>query len=231
MDTNHKSDLIFKEVDFDPFAGSEVTIPTTEPQREIWTNVQIGGDPANCSYNESVSLLLEGPFNFEVFRKSVDAVIVRHDALRSTFSNDGLTLKISNSISVEVPLLDFSDHNDAIQKQKVKEVLNAEAEEPFDLIMGPLARIKVIRLNSEKHQLVLSFHHIVCDGWSLGIIMQDLGNYYSAFILGNVPELEPAVSFTEYALSQEKFQSLSQEHLLFSSHSQSQKFSSFPCQN
>ena len=72
MNTNHNSDLIFKDVDFDPFSGSTFKIvPTTEAQREIWTNVQFGGHAANCAYNESVSLHLEGNFNIENLRQAV----------------------------------------------------------------------------------------------------------------------------------------------------------------
>lgn len=205
-DTSHNDDLVFNSVDFDPFAGSEpIRVATTEAQREIWTNVQFGGHAANCAYNESVSLHLNGNFQFEHLQKAVQLLFERHPALRSTFSNDGMEMKISDSVSLDVPLIDLSAFSEEIASAKVKDILIGEAEHDFDLANGPLGKISVIKFNHLKHQLVLTFHHIVCDGWSLGIIMQDLSKMYSALVKGEQYTDEPAISYVEYAIDEQHY--------------------------
>ncbi len=205
-DSNHNNDLVFNSVDFDPFAGSEtIRAATTEAQREIWTNVQFGGHAANCAYNESVSLHLKGIFHVEHLQKAVQLLFERHPALRSTFSDDGMEMQISNSVILEVPLIDLSSISDENVSAKVAEILVGEAEHDFDLAKGPLGKISVVRFNPTKHQLILTFHHIVCDGWSLGIIMQDLSKMYSALVKGIEYIDEPAISYVEYANEEQHY--------------------------
>ena len=94
------SDLYnFKAVDFDPFAGPELerVVPVIEPQSEIWISCLMGGEDANRSYNESVSLRLHGSFNQAAMIKSLEDLINRHEALRSTFSADGKQICIYKS--------------------------------------------------------------------------------------------------------------------------------------
>src|SRR6185503_20623020 len=88
---------------FDPFAGSQIlsAVPSTEPQREVWTSSQIGDD-ANLAYNESVSVLLDGPINADAMAGALQDLVHRHEALRATFSGDGTTMLVN--ASAEVPL-------------------------------------------------------------------------------------------------------------------------------
>lgn len=204
--TNQNNDLVFNSVDFDPFAGSEpLRVATTESQREIWTNVQFGGHAANCAYNESVSLHLNGNFHFEHLKNAVQLLFERHAALRSTFSDDGMEMKISETVILDVPLIDLSAFSDDIKVVKVSNILVGEAEHDFNLAAGPLGKISVIKFNPTKHQLILTFHHIVCDGWSLGIIMQDLSKMYSALVRGEEYSDEPAISYVEYANDEQHY--------------------------
>ena len=195
--------ILYQPVDFDPFEDSNtIVVPTTEAQRELWTNVQIGGHHANCAYNESVSLHLNGDFEVEALRKAVDLLLARHDALRATFSSDGMSMHISPHINFHVPLVDLSVLNKFEAEAEVTRILYDEAEQEFDLENGPLGRIKLLRFSAVSHQLIITFHHIVCDGWSLGIMMQDLGKMYSS-LKKNLPYSdEPAVSYREYALDE-----------------------------
>ncbi|MBK9639078.1 MAG: hypothetical protein IPO63_15275 [Bacteroidetes bacterium] len=94
------SDFTFEAVDFDPFAPNSTTVTSTEAQREIFTSVLLGGDAANCAYNESVTLKILGPLNKELLKDSFAKVVHRHDALRSTFSEDGHDLYISTSLQL-----------------------------------------------------------------------------------------------------------------------------------
>ncbi len=210
MSTPGNDKIIFKEVDFDPFADQEkqsITdpVPTTESQREIWTNVQIGGHAANCAYNESVTLSMTGAFSIDAFRKSVLELFIRHDALRSVFSADGMTLNFRDTIQPDVPIIDLSTLSESDQKLRFNVFIAGEAEYDFDLEHGPLGKITIIKYSDSLHKLVLTFHHIVCDGWSLGIIMQDLGKMYSAFVTGTVYNDEPALSFRKYAIEEQQY--------------------------
>ena len=198
-DQEKNKDLGYIPVDFDPFGNQEkIAVSTTEPQREIFTNVKFGGKSANCAYNESVSLMLEGEFDVDVFRSSVDLLINRHQALRSTFSEDGQSLLIHELMLVDVPLVDVTHLNGEKLNHRITDLLELDSQTEFDLVQGPLARIFVIKKSSRSFQLVLTFHHIICDGWSLGLIMQDISKCYSALSRNEIPDFEDQVKFTQW---------------------------------
>ncbi len=188
----------FEPVDFDPFAPLQLTIPSTEPQREIFTSVLMGGSAANCAYNESVMLRLKGKLDPECMKKAFEAVIHRHDALRSTFSDDGTTLQILASLS-DIPW----KFTDARQETERDVLLNKLCREEtlynFSLTKGPLIRMHLVRFEESDHALLITGHHIVCDGWSLSLIIRDLGNHYSALVKNSSLHAEPALSFADYS--------------------------------
>ncbi|HEX5001325.1 MAG TPA: amino acid adenylation domain-containing protein [Bacteroidia bacterium] len=188
----------FEPVDYDPFIPLG-PVPTTEPQREIIANVLIGGDAANCSYNESVSLTLKGSFDYELYTDAVLLLVARHQALRTKFSNDGLEQTFTQVAETKVDLIDISKLSPKEQHEEVNRRLVSEAETPFDLENGPLYRFSVIRYSEIHHQLILSFHHVICDGWSLGILMQDLGRFYSDLVQGKPFVESPATGFSKFA--------------------------------
>ncbi len=173
---------------FDPFSGPELlaSVPTTEPQREIWTSAQLGPD-ANLAYNESVSVLLRGPLDVPSLERALQELVQRHEVLRSTFSNDGLTLLVA--ASVEVPLV----QHDLTGRPGELEALTVRAvSEPFDLEKGPLVRAQLAKLSPSEHVLVFTAHHIVVDGWSTAVLLGDLARLYSGSALA------PAASFVEW---------------------------------
>lgn len=192
-------------VDFDPFADGELllTAPATESQKEIWASVQMG-DSANCAYNESQSLRLRGQLNLEAFQSAVQQLVQRHEALRTTFSTDGSTLCIVASLPIDIPVIDMSALELQEQEAKVAELLQQEVEQPFDLEHGPLFRAKIIKFHPQEHLVTLTAHHIICDGWSWGVLMPELGQIYSALHQGIGLDLEPADKFSEYAILQEE---------------------------
>jgi amino acid adenylation domain-containing protein len=206
LNNDDKSKLVFQPVDFDPFSdNAPVQIPTTESQREIWTNIQISGHPASCAYNESVSLHLKGKLNVKALQEAVSILFTRHEALRSVFSEDGQSLIIQPHVSVEITLLDFTSLTEAEKQFRISGILDQEVEIEFDLLNGPLARISLIKTGEELYQLILSFHHIICDGWSLGIIMQDLSRIYSQIKNSGTYKDEPAASFVEFAKAENSY--------------------------
>ena len=186
-------------MEFDPFADGELslTIPLTEPQKEIWTSVQMGRE-ANCSFNESVSLKLGGPLEVEHLRQAFRRAVGRHEALRMTFSPDGDRACVGLRLDLEIPLVDLSREDQEARERDLARLLDEEVETPFELAKGPLVRVRIVRLESELHQVLITAHHIVCDGWSIDVLVADLARIYSALVRGEEPDLEPADLFSDY---------------------------------
>jgi len=203
-----ESDYNFQPVEFDPFAGPEIenAVPAIEPQAEIWASCLIGGEEANRSYNESVSLILYGPLAYPSLEKSLQDLLKRHDALRSGFSADGKQLCIFSEGNLQYNFQDISGTESDRQKDLIDQFLVDDAKTSFNLLTGPLFRVNLFKLAHESHHLTLSSHHIICDGWSISIIMQDLGKLYSAGLRSETAQLPAAPSFADYAVKQRAFQ-------------------------
>jgi len=191
------------EVDFDPFATPELAraVPTTDAQRELWLADQLGRE-ASLAFNESISLLLEGTLNLQSLQDSLLALSDRHESLRSTFSADGMSMLISPRGALQAVQVDFSSL-DAQSAADALASLHLDAvRTPFDLVNGPLVRSSLVRLDENTHELVITAHHIVCDGWSFGVISRELMALYRAFSTGqSVTNLPPADSFGDYVLA------------------------------
>jgi amino acid adenylation domain-containing protein len=185
-------------VDYDPFAGADAperVVPTTDVQREIWLAAQLGAE-ASLAYNESVCLRLKGELDSARFQKALQSLMDRHEALRSRVSQDGQNLWIAQQLALSAKTIDISTE----KPEKREKTLQIERENavktPFDLAQGPLVRAVLLRTGPQEHELILTAHHIVCDGWSFGVLMPELMALYSG------QTLKPAESFGAYALSQ-----------------------------
>ena len=194
-------------IDFDPFTGRDIerVAPTIEPQQEIWLSCIIGGPDANRGYNESVSLLLKGSWNQPAMEKSLVELIARHEALRAVFNSDGSEICIYKELPLNLEYEDFSGKTDAEQKESILAFAKKDAATPFDLLNGPLFRFAIFKLDENVHYLTLTAHHIICDGWSVGILLQDLGKLYSSYTLGQEPRLPEAIQFTKYSEAERAF--------------------------
>ena len=175
--------------------------PTTEAQREIFHAVQMG-EEANCSFNESNIIRLDGEIDSSAIKAALADIVARHSALRSTFSEDGNVQYFHPSTRhVEIMEHDFSSitSTSPLAMLPLTLVKNAECSTPFDLTDGPLIRLHLIHLPGQKHELLFTAHHIICDGWSFGMILAELATAYNARKAGQLPKLPPAMSFAEYA--------------------------------
>lgn len=179
--------------------------PLTEAQTEIWLALQMGKE-ASCAFNESFTLQLRGPFNVEHMRRAVQVVIARHEALHLRFSPEGDAQEKTTPVIMNVPLQDFSTLDGTAKDAKVVEILTKEASEPFDLINGPLLRVQILKLAQQEHLLIFSSHHIVCDGWSSGVLLDEISIIYSATCQGKPYQLPEPTPFSEYAIEQTKEQ-------------------------
>lgn len=205
MDSNKVIDIrsSFKAVDFDPFSDGEImrTAPSTESQKEIWLSVQIGGDDANCAYNESVIIIVDGPIEVDLMQQSLKDLVLRHDALRTTLSPDGSTLCIAANSDFDFPFIDLSGHAESQRADKLNQILDHEVTQPFNLEHGPLFQAKIIKTESSEYKLILTGHHIILDGWSTAVVIQDLNEIYTSHWENKTPSLPDASQFSHYALT------------------------------
>jgi amino acid adenylation domain-containing protein len=198
--TERLADQLASQDEFDPFAGPAIlaTAPTTEPQREVWMASQMGVD-GSLAYNESVTVWMKGPLDVDALQASLRDVVERHEALRSTFSADGLTLVVSAGVELPVFTHDAAQLAQDEREAAWEALLVREVTEPFNLVRGPLARAAVFRVGPDEHRVVFTAHHIVCDGWSTAVILREWASSYSARVGSGAPGLPPADSFSAYA--------------------------------
>jgi glutamate-1-semialdehyde aminotransferase/acyl carrier protein len=194
----------------DSASGSTATVsvarefPLTESQMEMWLATQFG-DNASQVFNENILLRLKGKLDLDAIRNSIQQIVDRHEALRTTFSADGEYQRVSPFLSIDVPCVDFCHLDRESREAELENLLTCKFQEPFDLVNGPLVRARIIKVSVEEHLLLLTAHHLVCDGWSIHVILQDLCAMYSAACQGISADLPAPMQFREYA-------SLEREH-------------------
>ena len=190
-----------EQVDYDPFAQGtfNYAVATTEAQREMFLSVMIGGADASRAYNESISIQLNGNINIEHFNRAIQELINRHDILRSTFNNDGTLLFISNEGNANIQLIDLSSKSAAEQKEWITKREVEEVTEEFDLLNGPLSRFTIAKLSNTESYFIFTAHHIICDGWSTSLLMQELSIYYSDLQQGKNFSQQQLPKFYDYA--------------------------------
>jgi amino acid adenylation domain-containing protein len=184
---------------FDVEANLEMVVPATDSQLEIWAACQIGGAEASCAYNNSAAVLLDGPFNLEAMNRAVQLLIDRHQSLRGRFSPDGNSLIIPTRMAADFEYQDLSGVDLAEQEVLIKAQHHQAMTTAMDLLNGPLFKVSVFKQQHEKHRMKLLMHHIIGDGWSLGVILKELGILYTAEVNQVKAELAEAPSFAAYA--------------------------------
>jgi amino acid adenylation domain-containing protein len=193
-------------VDFDPFVDGEIqlTAPATASQQEIWLGVQMSHE-ANLACLLSQSLRFKGLLNTHALQTAFQQLVARHEALRMTFSADGMVLSIAKKIEFVSPIVDLSNLSRAEREIEIDRHQQQAVSQIFDLQHGPLFSTEIIKLSETEHLAILTVHHIICDGWSYGILIAELAQVYSALNTGTAIELEPVEYLSEYAfLEQEK---------------------------
>ena len=183
-----------------PRAAERGTAPVSFAQQRLWVLDQL--IPGNPSYNLSSAYRVRGLLDPEILRQSLAAVIARHETLRTTFPVVGEqpVQRVAASQAPELPVSDVSGLPDSRRKKKAEEWVAAESGRPFDLACGPLLRAALLRVTGREHVLLLTMHHIVSDGWSLGILIRELAQAYEALAAGrpvSLPEL--SIQYGDFA--------------------------------
>ena len=151
-------------------------LPLSFSQQRLWFLNQL--EPDGSNYNILRAFRIRGPLDQDALRRALNEVIQRHDSLRTTFAmRDDMPIQvIAPRLDIEIPCLTAPD------EETLKERVAAEAAHVFDLTRGPLIRATLIRLSAQDHVLTLSQHHIISDGWSLGIFIHELNSLYTAHV-------------------------------------------------
>ncbi|MFE3682089.1 amino acid adenylation domain-containing protein [Streptomyces sp. NPDC059095] len=176
-------------------------LPLSSAQRRLWFLDDLAdGGP---EYNTGLTLRLRGALDTDALRRALLRLAARHDALRTTFRTDGGqgTQHIAASPELPLKIADLADAPDTDRRRAAEELLADELGRPHDLATGPLTRALLIRLDDADHLLLLAQHHIVTDGWSVGILTRELAALYRAETTGEPDGLaEPAVQYPDFAV-------------------------------
>ncbi|WP_326613088.1 non-ribosomal peptide synthase/polyketide synthase [Streptomyces scopuliridis] len=174
-------------------------LPLSYGQERLWFLDDF--TPGGVEYNTGLALRLTGDLDLAALRAALDGLTARHEALRTTFGGGVQT--VHPTLTVPLRAVDLSTENDADRPHALDKVLRTEQSTPFDLVAGPLFRVLTVRLGAEEHVLVLSMHHIVTDGWSMGVVTRELGTLYAAAVRGEDADLEElSVQYPDFAVWQ-----------------------------
>jgi len=156
-------------------------VPLSFAQQRLWFLDQM--QPGSATYNIPAALLLRGPLDCHALGLAFDEIVRRHEALRTTFlpSAQGASQHISSASAPVLSRVDLSHLPLEERLPHAQHMASQEALRPFNLATGPLFRASLLSLEPERHVLLLTMHHIVSDGWSLGVLIQELSALYEAF--------------------------------------------------
>ncbi len=178
----------------------EPGLPLSFPQQRLWFLDQL--EPGTPRYNIPQATRLRGPLRPDILERSLNALVERHEILRTTFAlvNDRPVQRISPTGTLELPTNDLSRLDQNQREFEVHRIASEEARTPFDLTIAPTLRSKLLRLSAEEHVLLVTMHHIASDRWSFGVFWRELAALYSAFIAGNQSPLAPLpIQYADYA--------------------------------
>ncbi len=178
-------------------------LPLSFAQERLWFLDQL--NPGTSSYNIPLTLRLNGELSIPALSSGLTALVARHEALRTTFAlRQGRPAQVvAPAAAFPLPLVDLAALPALRRDAAAMELAGLEAARHFNLFRGPLLRSTLLRLDSQSHLLLLTLHHIVADGWSMGVLLRDLGEIYAALIRGEAPRL-PAltVQYADFAIWQ-----------------------------
>ena len=162
-------------------------MPASPVQQRFWLLGQL--DPSNAAFQMPACVRITGPLGVKSLRDAFNALIRRHESLRTSFEeiDDELAQVIVPPRAFDLPVVDLTHLASSAGESNLQDHLHREAELPFNLETGPLFRAKLFRISSEEHVLLTTLHHILCDGWSQRVLQDDLWTLYSEFQEGRGP--------------------------------------------
>jgi amino acid adenylation domain-containing protein/non-ribosomal peptide synthase protein (TIGR01720 family) len=175
-------------------------LPLSYAQHRLWVVDQLA--PGGFAYNLSVAICLTGQLNAVALEQGISEIVRRHKVLRTTFEAAGEQARqiIHQAHPVEMLVVDLSGLSETTLGEEDKQLAKSESSRPFDLARGPLLRITLLRLQDEEYAVLFTMHHIVSDGWSMGVLVREFIALYTAYCMGvpsPLPELP--IQYVDFA--------------------------------
>jgi NRPS condensation-like uncharacterized protein/alpha-ketoglutarate-dependent taurine dioxygenase len=181
-------------------------IPVSFAQQSLWFLHQL--EPDDYGYNVPAAVRLTGQLDVAALERSLNEIIRRHEVLRTTFATvRGESQQVIHpETQLRIVVQSLQDLPAAAREQEAEKLSLEEARRAFDLVSGPMLRVKLLRMADEEHILLLTMHHIVADGWSMGILIRELATLYEAFSAGQPSPLgEVPLQYADYAAWQREW--------------------------
>jgi surfactin synthase thioesterase subunit len=186
--------------------GEVFVMPCSTSQKRFWMLEQMS--PGNTALNIPIALKLSGPLDVEILEQALNAIVGRHEILRTHFAliDEEPRQVISPHVTFRLNRIDAGDLPVEQHAARIRQAMDAEAQQPLDLRHAPLLRATLLQLAPQESVLMFTAHHIISDGWSSGVLVRELGLFYDALRRDRPAELPPlAVQFADYALWQEEW--------------------------
>lgn len=184
----------------------EEDLPLSFAQQRLWFMDQL--EPGSSTYNLASAIRLKGNLDVPALQRSMDSILSRHEALRTTFNTvKGRPIqRIMPEFQVSLNVVDLRHLPEAEREATMRRLATEEAHQPFDLTHGPLLRTQLLRLGDDEHLALLTMHHIISDGWSVGVFVRELSSFYEAFARGESLQLpELTIQYADYAAWQREW--------------------------
>jgi amino acid adenylation domain-containing protein len=182
------------------------SFPLSYAQQQVWLLEQF--EPGSAAYNITDMLRLIGPLSLPALDQALSEIIRRHEILRTTFQviDEQAVQVVGPPRPLRLHVTDLGQLDETQCREVVREYAQAEAQYSFDLATGPLLRLRLLRLAQEEHLLLLTMHHIISDGWSINVLLNEISRLYDAFTQGQPsPLAELPVQYADYALWQREW--------------------------
>ena len=180
--------------------------PASFAQQRLWFLNQLA--PGNPFYNVSTALCLTGSLNLIALEQTFNEIVKRHETLRTTFAmfEGELVQIIAPILTVPLPTIDLQNLSQNQQETAALQLATDAAQCPFDLAAGPLFKVTLLQLGETEHILLLNLHHIVADGWSIGVLVRELGMLYTGFLKnGRSPLVALPLQYADFAEWQHQY--------------------------
>jgi amino acid adenylation domain-containing protein len=208
--------LFLEEEGLDVSTGKEIVardktvgeLPLSFAQQRLWFLDQL--IPESPAYNIPVAVRLTGMLRIAVLEQTFTDIVRRHEVLRTTFTvgQDDQPVQIieTSDLTISLPIIDLQALSPVEQPSEIQRLAIEEANRPFDLVKGPLLRLTLLQLSTETYVLLLTMHHVISDGWSIAIFIQEVAALYEAFSKGKPSPLSALpIQYADFAIWQRKW--------------------------
>ncbi len=181
------------------YVNRDEALPLSFAQQRLWFLAQL--EPDNAFYNSPLAVRLKGELNLDALEQTFEELLRRHEVLRTSFvTEQGKPRQVICPVLVPMTSIELGELAEWEQDEAIRKIATGEAAQPFDLSHGPLLRVKLVRLSEQEHVLLLTMHHIVSDGWSMGVLVREVSELYTAYASGREPQLAALpIQYADYA--------------------------------